>query len=64
MIGCLENNKIMNVEDREDDTYHETCHDIIGGSLKHANQLFKVIFIPRSSDVFGYAQGSKVQDFN
>ena len=49
------------VEEREDVTYHEACHTIIGWFLEHADQLFKVTFIPRSSGVLGYTQGSKVQ---
>jgi len=51
----------MSVEEREDVAYHEACNAIIGWFLEHANQLFKVTFIPRSSGAFRYAQGSKVQ---
>jgi len=48
----------MSVEERDDVAYHEACHTIIGWSLEHVYQLFKVTFIPRSSGAFGYAQGS------
>jgi len=56
IIGGLESNKIMSVEEREVVAYHEAGHAVAGWFLEHADPLLKVTIIPRSSGALGYAQ--------
>jgi len=56
IIGGLESNKIMSVEERSIVAYHEAGHAIAGWFLEHADPLLKVTIIPRSSGALGFAQ--------
>ena len=56
IIGGLESNKIMSVEERNIVAHHEAGHAIAGWFLEHADPLLKVTIIPRSSGALGFAQ--------
>ena len=55
IIGGLESNKIMSVEERNIVAHHEAGHAIAGWFLEHADPLLKVTIIPRSSGALGFA---------
>ncbi|KAL3908954.1 MAG: hypothetical protein SGILL_008283, partial [Bacillariaceae sp.] len=56
IIGGLESNKIMSVEERSIVAHHEAGHAIAGWFLEHADPLLKVTIIPRTSGALGFAQ--------
>ncbi|GKY94800.1 hypothetical protein MPSEU_000445200 [Mayamaea pseudoterrestris] len=56
IIGGLESNKIMSVEEQKIVATHEAGHAIAGWFLEHADPLLKVTIIPRSSGALGFAQ--------
>lgn len=56
IIGGLESNKIMSIEERSIVAHHEAGHAVAGWFLEHADPLLKVTIIPRSSGALGYAQ--------
>jgi AFG3 family protein len=56
IIGGLESNKIMSVEERSIVAHHEAGHAVAGWFLEHADPLLKVTIIPRSSGALGFAQ--------
>jgi len=56
IIGGLESNKIMSVEEKSIVAHHEAGHAVAGWFLEHADPLLKVTIIPRSSGALGYAQ--------
>ena len=56
IIGGLESNKIMSVEERNVVAHHEAGHAVAGWFLEHADPLMKVTIIPRSSGALGFAQ--------
>jgi AFG3 family protein len=56
IIGGLESNKIMSLEERSIVAHHEAGHAIAGWFLEHADPLMKVTIIPRSSGALGFAQ--------
>jgi AFG3 family protein len=56
IIGGLESNKIMSMEDRSIVAHHEAGHAVAGWFLEHADPLLKVTIIPRSSGALGFAQ--------
>jgi AFG3 family protein len=56
IIGGLESNKIMSVEERSIVAYHEAGHAVAGWHLEHADPLLKVTIIPRTSGALGFAQ--------
>lgn len=56
IIGGLESNKIMSLEERSIVAHHEAGHAIAGWFLEHADPLMKVTIIPRTSGALGFAQ--------
>eukprot|EP00577_Skeletonema_sp_RCC1716_P003515 CAMPEP_0113427880 /NCGR_PEP_ID=MMETSP0013_2-20120614/31552_1 /TAXON_ID=2843 ORGANISM="Skeletonema costatum, Strain 1716" /NCGR_SAMPLE_ID=MMETSP0013_2 /ASSEMBLY_ACC=CAM_ASM_000158 /LENGTH=1000 /DNA_ID=CAMNT_0000316365 /DNA_START=29 /DNA_END=3031 /DNA_ORIENTATION=+ /assembly_acc=CAM_ASM_000158 len=56
IIGGLESNKIMSVDEKSIVAHHEAGHAVAGWFLEHADPLLKVTIIPRSSGALGYAQ--------
>jgi AFG3 family protein len=56
IIGGLESNKIMSLEERSIVAHHEAGHAIAGWFLEHADPLLKVTIIPRASGALGFAQ--------
>jgi len=56
IVGGLESNKIMSVEERAIVAHHEAGHAVAGWFLEHADPLLKVTIIPRTSGALGYAQ--------
>ena len=56
IIGGLESNKIISVEERKIVAHHEAGHAIAGWFLEHADPLLKVTIIPRTSGALGFAQ--------
>jgi AFG3 family protein len=56
IIGGLESNKIMSIEEQQIVAHHEAGHAVAGWFLEHADPLLKVTIIPRSSGALGYAQ--------
>ncbi|KAG7364455.1 ATP-dependent metalloprotease FtsH [Nitzschia inconspicua] len=56
IIGGLESNKIMSVEERSIVAHHEAGHAIAGWFLENADPLLKVTIIPRTSGALGFAQ--------
>jgi AFG3 family protein len=56
IIGGLESNKIMSLEERSIVAHHEAGHAVAGWFLEHADPLMKVTIIPRTSGALGFAQ--------
>jgi AFG3 family protein len=56
IVGGLESNKIMSVEERSIVAYHEAGHAVAGWNLEHADPLLKVTIIPRTNGALGFAQ--------
>ena len=56
IIGGLESNKIMSLEERSIVAHHEAGHAVAGWFLEHADPLLKVTIIPRTSGALGFAQ--------
>eukprot|EP00560_Eucampia_antarctica_P007499 CAMPEP_0197826880 /NCGR_PEP_ID=MMETSP1437-20131217/3766_1 /TAXON_ID=49252 ORGANISM="Eucampia antarctica, Strain CCMP1452" /NCGR_SAMPLE_ID=MMETSP1437 /ASSEMBLY_ACC=CAM_ASM_001096 /LENGTH=885 /DNA_ID=CAMNT_0043427503 /DNA_START=123 /DNA_END=2781 /DNA_ORIENTATION=+ len=56
IIGGLESNKIMSIEEKSIVAHHEAGHAVAGWFLEHADPLLKVTIIPRTSGALGYAQ--------
>ncbi|KAI2507118.1 AAA ATPase-like protein [Fragilaria crotonensis] len=56
VIGGMESNKIMSVEERTIVAHHEAGHAVAGWFLEHADPLLKVTIIPRSKGALGFAQ--------
>jgi AFG3 family protein len=56
IIGGMESNKIMSVEERSIVAHHEAGHAVAGWFLEHTDPLLKVTIIPRSSGALGFAQ--------
>ena len=56
IIGGLESNKIMSLEERQIVAHHEAGHAVAGWFLEHADPLLKVTIIPRASGALGFAQ--------
>jgi len=56
IIGGLESNKIMSVQEKSIVAHHEAGHAVAGWFLEHADPLLKVTIIPRTSGALGYAQ--------
>lgn len=56
IIGGLESNKIMSMEERQIVAHHEAGHAVAGWFLEHADPLLKVTIIPRTSGALGFAQ--------
>jgi AFG3 family protein len=56
VIGGMESNKIMSVEERTIVAHHEAGHAVAGWFLEHADPLLKVTIIPRAKGALGFAQ--------
>ena len=56
IIGGLESNKIMSIEERQIVAHHEAGHAVAGWFLEHADPLLKVTIIPRTNGALGFAQ--------
>lgn len=56
VLGGLETNRIMSVEEKRTVAYHEAGHAVAGWFLEHADPLLKVTIVPRGKGALGFAQ--------
>jgi AFG3 family protein len=56
VIGGLESNKMISMEEKRTVAYHEAGHAIAGWFLEHSDPLLKVTIVPRASGALGFAQ--------
>ncbi len=63
VVGGLEKkNRVMNPQEKEIVTFHESGHAIVAESVKHADPVHKISIIPRGIAALGYTQQRPTED--
>ncbi len=63
VVGGLEKkNRVMNPQEKEIVTFHESGHAIVAESVKHADPVHKISIIPRGIAALGYTQQQPTED--
>jgi cell division protease FtsH len=63
VVGGLEKkNRVMNPQEKEIVTFHESGHAIVAESVKHADRVHKISIIPRGIVALGYTQQQPTED--
>lgn len=62
VAGLQKKNRVMNSQEKEIVTYHESGHAIIAESVEHADPVHKITIIPRGISALGYTQQQPTED--
>ena len=63
VVGGLEKkNRVMNPQEKEIVSFHESGHAIVAESVKHADPVHKISIIPRGIAALGYTQQQPTED--
>ncbi|MBU0676388.1 MAG: ATP-dependent zinc metalloprotease FtsH [Proteobacteria bacterium] len=63
VVGGLEKkNRMMNGQEKEIVTFHESGHAIVAESVEHADPVHKISIIPRGIAALGYTQQQPTED--
>ncbi len=63
VVGGLEKkNRVMNPQEKEIVSFHESGHAIVAESVKHADRVHKISIIPRGIAALGYTQQQPTED--
>ncbi len=63
VVGGLEKkNRVMNPQEKEIVTFHESGHAIVAESVKYADPVHKISIIPRGIAALGYTQQQPTED--
>jgi cell division protease FtsH len=63
VVGGLEKkNRVMNPQEKEIVTFHESGHAIVAESVQHADPVHKISIIPRGIAALGYTQQQPTED--
>ncbi|EKD34314.1 MAG: hypothetical protein ACD_75C02390G0001, partial [uncultured bacterium] len=62
VAGLQKKNRVMNAQEKEIVTFHESGHAIVAESLEHADPVHKISIIPRGIAALGYTQQQPTED--
>ena len=62
VAGLQKKNRVMNAQEKEIVTYHESGHAIVAESVEHADPVHKISIIPRGVAALGYTQQQPTED--
>ena len=62
VAGLQKKNRVMNAQEKEIVTFHESGHAIVAESVKHADPVHKISIIPRGIAALGYTQQQPTED--
>jgi cell division protease FtsH len=60
--GLQKKNRVMNPQEKEIVTFHESGHAIVAESVEHADPVHKISIIPRGIAALGYTQQQPTED--
>ena len=62
VAGLQKKNRVMNPQEKEIVTFHESGHAIVAESVEHADPVHKISIIPRGISALGYTQQQPTED--
>jgi cell division protease FtsH len=62
VAGLQKKNRVMNAQEKEIVSYHESGHAIVAESVEHADPVHKISIIPRGISALGYTQQQPTED--
>ncbi len=62
VAGLQKKNRVMNAQEKEIVTFHESGHAIVAESVDHADPVHKISIIPRGIAALGYTQQQPTED--
>jgi len=62
VAGLQKKNRVMNAQEKEIVTFHESGHAIVAESVEHADPVHKISVIPRGIAALGYTQQQPTED--